>query len=85
MAHFVQKRPKSSIHLSENLYQRSKTVQSQKCIFPLNKRLMLKPADNYFLQQEEPVKSCLLALRKLILSFDNNIIESWKYGREMWC
>jgi hypothetical protein len=46
---------------------------------------MLKPADNYFLQQEEPVKSCLLALRKMILCFDNNIIESWKYGMPFYC
>jgi hypothetical protein len=46
---------------------------------------MLKPADNYFLQQEEPLKGCLLALRKMITSFDNAILESWKYGMPFYC
>ena len=46
---------------------------------------MLKPADNYFLQQEEPLKGCLLALRKMITSFDPAIIESWKYGMPFYC
>lgn len=42
--------------------------------------IMLKPADNYFLQKEEPVKSYLLALREMILKYDNKITEAWKYG-----
>jgi Domain of unknown function (DU1801) len=46
---------------------------------------MLKPADNYFLQQEEPVKSCLLALRKIILSRNINLVEEWKYGMPFYC
>jgi Domain of unknown function (DU1801) len=46
---------------------------------------MLKPADNYFLQQEEPAKSCLLALRKIICSYDININEAWKYGMPFYC
>src|SRR5450432_1265619 len=46
---------------------------------------MLKPADNFFLRQEEPVKSCLLALRKIILSHNNNIAEAWKYGMPFYC
>jgi hypothetical protein len=46
---------------------------------------MLKPADNYFQQQEEPVKSCLLALRKIILSHNSNITEAWKYGMPFYC
>ncbi len=46
---------------------------------------MLKPADNYFLQQPEPVKSCLLALRKIILSHNINIAEAWKYGMPFYC
>ena len=41
---------------------------------------MLKPADNFFLQQDEPVKGCLLALRNIILSHNSNITEAWKYG-----
>jgi Domain of unknown function (DU1801) len=46
---------------------------------------MLKPADNFFLHQQEPAKSCLLALRKMILSADTHITESWKYGMPMYC
>ena len=46
---------------------------------------MLKPADNYFLQQPEPEKSCLLALRALVLSADNNITEAWKYRMPFYC
>ncbi len=46
---------------------------------------MLKPVDNYFLEQEEPAKSCLLALRKIILGFNTNISETWKYGMPVYC
>ena len=45
---------------------------------------MLKPADNFFLQQDEPAKSCLLALRKMILDYEN-VTESWKYGMPFYC
>ena len=41
---------------------------------------MLRPIDNYFLQKEEPVKSCLQFLREHILQFDSNITEGWSYG-----
>ena len=37
------------------------------------------------MQQEEPVKSCLLVLRSMILSGNNNIAESWKYGMPFYC
>ncbi len=37
------------------------------------------PIDNFYLGKEEPVKSCLLALRAIILEFDANISEAWKY------
>ena len=46
---------------------------------------MLRPADNYFLQQDEPAKSCLLALRQLILAYDNHLTEAWKYGMPFYC
>ena len=46
---------------------------------------MLKPADNYFMQQEEPSKSSLLVLRKIILSYNTNITEAWKYGMPFYC
>jgi hypothetical protein len=41
---------------------------------------MLRPIDNYFLQHEEPTKSCLQFLREHILQLDKNITETWKYG-----
>lgn len=41
---------------------------------------MLRPIDNYFLQQEEPVKSCLLFLRGHITTGYADITEAWKYG-----
>lgn len=41
---------------------------------------MLRPIDNYFLQKEEPVKSCLQFLREHILKQDDNITEAWKYS-----
>ncbi|MEP6751087.1 MAG: DUF1801 domain-containing protein [Bacteroidota bacterium] len=46
---------------------------------------MLKPADNFFLQQQEPAKSCFLALRKIILAHNPEIVESWKYGMPFYC
>lgn len=46
---------------------------------------MLRPIDNYFLQKEEPVKSCLQFLREHILRLDSNITESWKYGMPVYC
>ncbi|MEP7141763.1 MAG: DUF1801 domain-containing protein [Ferruginibacter sp.] len=46
---------------------------------------MLRPIDDYFLQQEEPVKSCLLAMRELLLKYDPNITEAWKYGMPFYC
>jgi Domain of unknown function (DU1801) len=41
---------------------------------------MLRPIDNYFLQNEEPVKSCLQFMREFILKYDKNITEAWSYG-----
>ena len=41
---------------------------------------MLRPIDQYFLQKEEPVKSCMLFLRDYIIRFNQDITEEWKYG-----
>jgi hypothetical protein len=46
---------------------------------------MLRAIDNYFLQKEEPAKSCLIALRKIILDYDRHITETWKYGMPFYC
>lgn len=45
----------------------------------------LRPIDAYFLQKEEPIKSCLQFMRAHILKQDDNISEAWKYGVPMFC
>ena len=40
---------------------------------------MLSDLENYYLKKEEPQKSCLLALRSIILEMDEQITEGWKY------
>jgi hypothetical protein len=45
----------------------------------------LREIDNYFLQKDEPVKSCLLFLREYILNYDPNITEAWKYRMPFFC
>src|SRR5471030_1145787 len=46
---------------------------------------MLREIDNFFLQKEEPVKSCLLFLREYLLAYDKNITEAWKYKMPFYC
>jgi len=46
---------------------------------------MPTPLDNFYLQQPEPTKSCLLALRGIILKQDINITAAWKYGMPFFC
>lgn len=46
---------------------------------------MLRAVDNFYLQQEEPIKSCLVALREIILSQNKNITAAWKYGMPFFC
>ena len=41
---------------------------------------MLRPVDNWFLQHEEPVKSCLAFLRDHILKYSVAVTETWRYG-----
>jgi len=45
----------------------------------------MREIDNFFLQKDEPVKSCLLFLREFILGYDKNITESWKYKMPFYC
>ena len=40
---------------------------------------MLTPLEHFYLQQEEPDRGCLMALRDLILRMDTNITPEWKY------
>ncbi|MEP7317660.1 MAG: DUF1801 domain-containing protein [Panacibacter sp.] len=46
---------------------------------------MLREIDQFYLQKEEPVKSCLLALRDIILLQDINITLAWKYKMPFFC
>jgi hypothetical protein len=46
---------------------------------------MLSETDNFYIQKQEPVKGCLLALRDLILSHDRDISAAWKYGMPFFC
>lgn len=46
---------------------------------------MLNPIDNYFEQQEEPTRSCLLFLRLYMLKQDSSITEAWKYKMPVYC
>jgi Domain of unknown function (DU1801) len=40
----------------------------------------MKEIDDFYLQQDEPIKGCFLALRKIILSQDIDITHTLKYG-----
>lgn len=46
---------------------------------------MISDLDNFYLKTSEPEKSCLLALRGLILSFDKDITSTLKYGMPFFC
>lgn len=46
---------------------------------------MLSDLDQYYLQQSEPAKSCLLALREIILAQDKDISAAWKYRMPFFC
>ncbi|MEO6166026.1 MAG: DUF1801 domain-containing protein [Chitinophagales bacterium] len=40
---------------------------------------MTSDLDNFYLEKDEPARSCLLALRKIILLQDPEITAEWKY------
>jgi hypothetical protein len=46
---------------------------------------MVEELHNYFLNKEEPNKSCLIALRSIILKQDINITETQKFGMPCFC
>jgi hypothetical protein len=46
---------------------------------------MQESLESYYLQKEEPIRSCLLALRDIILSQDKNITNNWKYRMPFFC
>jgi len=46
---------------------------------------MLSDIDRFYQLKEEPVKSCLIALREIILHQDPEIKVAWKYGMPFFC
>ena len=40
---------------------------------------MLSDLDRFYLEKEEPLRDCLLALRDIIISYDEHITKEWKY------
>lgn len=46
---------------------------------------MIENLYNYYSEQHEPQKSCLLVLRDIILASDENISETMKYGMPCFC
>ena len=41
--------------------------------------------ENFYFNKEEPQKSCLLAMRDVILGYGSNISETVKYGMPCFC
>ena len=46
---------------------------------------MIEQLHDYYLNKEEPNKSCLFALRDIILNQDTNITETQKWGMPCFC
>ncbi|MGN8069298.1 DUF1801 domain-containing protein [Mucilaginibacter sp. 22184] len=47
--------------------------------------MTLTQLDNFYLQKDEPIRSCLLALKDIILKQDENVSADWKYGMPFFC
>ena len=45
----------------------------------------MKEIDNFYLKQDEPIKSCFLALKQIILSQDPEVTNEWKYKIPVFC
>jgi len=46
---------------------------------------MIEQLHNYYLNKEDPNKSCLLALRNIILNQDTDVTETQKWGMPCFC
>lgn len=46
---------------------------------------MIDQLDSYYLNKQEPNKSCLLALRSIILQQDDEVTETRKWGMPCFC
>ncbi len=45
----------------------------------------MKALDNFYQSQQEPMRSCLLALSAIILQQDKEVSAAWKYGAPFFC
>jgi hypothetical protein len=45
----------------------------------------MRETDEWFNKQQEPVKSCLLALREVVLRHNEHMTEHWKYRMPCYC
>lgn len=46
---------------------------------------MIKEIDNFYLNLEEPNRSCILAIRGIILEQDDQVTETQKWGMPCFC
>jgi hypothetical protein len=46
---------------------------------------MIHLLDNFYLQQNDPYRGCMLALRDIVLKQDTAITHEWKYGMPFFC
>jgi len=46
---------------------------------------VLNAIDNFYLTKTEPLRSCLLALKDIILAQNKAITAEWKYGMPFFC
>ncbi len=45
----------------------------------------MSSVDNFYFDKQEPNKSCLLAMRNIVLNYDKDITETRKYGMPCFC
>ena len=53
-------------------------------IYGLKSKKMVSD-DNFYFNKDEPQKSCLLAMRDIVLGYDSHISETTKYGMPCFC
>lgn len=45
----------------------------------------MENTDNFYLKKEDPNKSCLLAMREIVLNINSEMTETRKYGMPCFC
>jgi len=46
---------------------------------------IINTLDNFYIEQDEPIKGCLLTLREIILKQDKDVSNVLKYGMPFFC